>query len=373
MIALWRSSFTLIKNMTHDWAIVVGVRRYPGIKDGDLDGAENDASNFRDWLVDPTGGDVPPAQVRLILSSDFPDATDAASAVPTNAEVEKAFDWIDDIAELNREQGIGRKVGRRLYLYFSGHGYAPSKNEAALLMANATPRRPGNHIAGRVWAEWLYESGYFEEIALFMDCCRDSNTEVAMRPVHLGKVSDNKGIQDRKRFYAFGTQWARKAWERLNPVDNKVHGVFTTALLSGLRGEAADVSTGFITANSLRSYLYQNMRNFLTPEESANHNIGKDPHVEDLSNPAQPMVFSQIALAAVKKVKVTIHVPATQVARKAGIFGNDSANPAKSIDVVPEQWQVELPEGLYEVRLENGSSQLFKVNASSEFQDVSFA
>ncbi|HEX7774550.1 MAG TPA: caspase family protein, partial [Pyrinomonadaceae bacterium] len=193
--------------MNNDWAIVVGVRRYPGISD--LDGSENDADDFRKWLVDPAGGNVPPDQVRLILSSQFPDPSDATNATPTHAEVERAFEWLDDKAEENLQNGIGRKVGRRLYLYFSGHGYTPTRDDAALLMANATPRRSGNHIAGRLWAEWMYESGYFEEIALFMDCCRDSYTTVPLRPVHLNKVTDNKGINDRKRFYAYGSEWDR--------------------------------------------------------------------------------------------------------------------------------------------------------------------
>lgn len=355
--------------MKEDWAIVVGVSRYPGISN--LDGSENDATDFCKWLVDPSGGDVPSDQVRLILSSDFPDPADASN--PTHAEIESAFEWLDDIAEENRQKGIGRKVGRRLYLYFSGHGYAPSREEAALLMANATPRRSGNHIAGRLWAEWLYEAGYFDEFALFMDCCRDNYTQTILRPAHLGKISNNKGIQDRKRFYAFGTQWDRKAWERLNPVDNKVHGIFTTALLSGLRGQAADKGTGLITAGSLKSYLYQNMRNFLTPEEQANVAIGKDPHIDDLTNPVKPMVFAQIALPDLKKVKVTIHVPPSDAAKKAEIFGNDDSNPTESHNAVPELWEVELANGLYEVRLESGRSELFKVNASMETQDVRFS
>lgn len=355
--------------MKKDWAIVVGVSRYPGISN--LDGSENDATDFRKWLVDPSSGDVPPEQIRLILSSDFPDPENAKN--PTAAEIESAFEWLDDVAEQNLKNKIGRTVGRRLYLYFSGHGYAPSREEASLLMANATPRTPGNHIAGRLWAEWLYESGYFEEIALFMDCCRDNYTNAFLRPAHLGKISNNKGIQDRKRFYAFGTQWDRKAWERLNPVDNKVHGIFTTALLSGLRGQAADKSTGLITAGSLKSYLYQNMRNFLTPEEQAIIAIGKDPFIDDLTNPVQPMVFAQIPLTDVKKVKVRIHVPPSDAAKKAEIFGNDDSIPAQSDNAVPELWEVELPNGLYEVRLESGTSELFKVNASSETQDVRFS
>ena len=359
--------------MNNDWAIVVGVRRYPGISD--LDGSENDADDFRKWLVDPAGGNVPPEQVRLILSSQFPDPSDASNATPTHAEVERAFEWLDDKAEENRQNGIGRTVGRRLYLYFSGHGYALTKDDAILLMANATPRRSGNHIAAKLWAEWMYESGYFEEIALFMDCCRDSYTAVQLRPVHLTKVVNNNGINDRKRFYAYGTEWDRKAWERLNPADNKVHGVFTTALLAGLSGLAADKTTGLITAASLKNYLHQNMINFLSPEERAkNPAISSDAQVFDLTKPTAPMIFGEIAVADVKKVKVRIHVPATDRQKNAGIFnGNDDSNPIASVAAVSEVWELELPKGIYEVRLASGASELFKINPSLESQDVSFS
>ncbi len=40
-----------------DWAIVVGIRFYPELDN--LDGPENDAKAFRNWLVSPTGGAVP--------------------------------------------------------------------------------------------------------------------------------------------------------------------------------------------------------------------------------------------------------------------------------------------------------------------------
>ena len=351
--------------MDKDWAIVVGVRRYPGISD--LDGSENDAKDFRDWLVSPAGGDVPAANVTLILSSNFPGPTD-----PTTAEVEKAFEALDDLAEKNKEEGNGRRVGRRLYLYFSGHGYAPSKDDAALLMANATPRRVGNHIAGRAWAEWFHDSGYFEEIALFMDCCRDSYTTVPMRPAHLNQVLNTDNIQSRKRFYAFGTQWDRKAWEKKTPGDNKVHGIFTTALLSGLKGLAADSATGSITAGSLRAYLYQNMKNFLSKTEQDSPDIGKEPFIDDHTSPAAPMIFGAVAQPQIQKFTVRLHIPEAARGAKADVLNGDGANPVATTAAVPAIWQIELTKGLYEARLADGTDKLFKVAATTEAQDVTF-
>src|SRR5262245_20513430 len=98
-----------------DHAIVVGIRRCPAL--GDLNGPENDARDFEQWLLDPAGGDVPPANVRRILSSDFAPNANPLDDKPTTAELESAFDALYDRGDQN-----GGKTGRRLYVYLAGHG-----------------------------------------------------------------------------------------------------------------------------------------------------------------------------------------------------------------------------------------------------------
>jgi len=79
--------------------------------------------------------------------------------------------------------------------------------------------------------------------------------------------------------------------------------------------------------------------------------ISREPHVFDETKPTAPMVFGQIPVPNVTKVKVSIHVPAPDVGKNAGIFGNDDSTPIESVQSVPAVWQVELPKGLYDVRL----------------------
>src|SRR5262245_47680846 len=107
-----------------DWGIVVGITRYPELEN--LDGSENDAQAFYDWLVSPTGGNVPARQVALILSSAFPAVTTAVRAEPSAYHIAQAFDDLVDVANANRAAGNGLQVGRRLYIYLSGHGFAPT-------------------------------------------------------------------------------------------------------------------------------------------------------------------------------------------------------------------------------------------------------
>ena len=85
-----------------DFAVVVGIMRYPGISD--LDGSENDARNFRDWLVSPNGGNVAAGQVHLILSSNYPGEDDPLRARPTTLEVDGAFEKLIGVS------GVGPRI-----------------------------------------------------------------------------------------------------------------------------------------------------------------------------------------------------------------------------------------------------------------------
>src|SRR3954452_13874285 len=102
-----------------DRAIVVGISRYPNLED--LGGPENDARAFIDWLVSNNGGQVPSQQILTVLSSDI------TAARPDEAAVDEKFDQIIDLARAN-----GMRGGRRLYLFFAGHGFTPNIDESAL-------------------------------------------------------------------------------------------------------------------------------------------------------------------------------------------------------------------------------------------------
>src|SRR5262249_1383232 len=83
-----------------DWAIIVGIKSYPGISD--LDGPRNDALAFLDWSIDENGGGIPREHVELILSPDpLPPGIGADDAQPTESQVKHEFDRIETIAQQN--------------------------------------------------------------------------------------------------------------------------------------------------------------------------------------------------------------------------------------------------------------------------------
>ncbi|HJQ70348.1 MAG TPA: caspase family protein [Blastocatellia bacterium] len=344
----------------NDWAVVVGINAYPGLSN--LDGPRNDAEDFYNWLISETGGSVPKDHITLILSPDPPPST-PTDAVPTTQQIEAAFDHLDDVAT----QDPNGRVGRRLYLYFSGHGFSPDFEQAALLMANANQKRTGQHILGRPYADWFFRSGYFQEVVLFMDCCQEKYSKTVPRPIHFNEVTDFEAIDKGKRFYGFGTKWSRLAQERMME-DGKVHGVFTTALLKGLSGAAAD-SSGNITATSLGDWLYNNMHKLLSEDALKNDAISKEPDLDYEKNPQKPFLFTTVN--TVPKFKVNVHVPAASATKTLRVRGDKFALVASEPAVSPVT-ELFLPRGLYLAEIAADGLEInFEVTGLGE-EDVKF-
>ena len=344
-----------------DWAIVVGIKAYPGLTN--LEGPEIDAKAFYKWVVSPTGGDVPAEQVALILSSDYPAVNVAGKAEPTVATIQQAFDDLQDLAAANREAGNGLTAGRRLYIYLSGHGCAPRFNDSALLTANATPTRAGYHILGRLYADWFLQSNFFQEAILFMDCCRESYPQTPPNIPPYISITGPTAMDFTRAFYGFGTKWSRMSRER-KMADGLVHGVFTTALIEGLKGAACDPRDGRITAASLGNYLYLNMRNFLSPDDLEDPEIPREPDLEYDKNPQTPLV---IATVPPPQFPATIVLPPT-TAGKTLVILDDRFQKVISAPATPPFLQVQLKRGTYvaQVLADGLQSEPFEVNGTEE-------
>ena len=225
-----------------DWAVVLGISHYPGLTP--LAGPENDALAMADWLAAEGGGDVPQPNIKVILSSDFADTDDPIEAQPALEQFRKAIDHIHGIGDAN-----GQHVGRRLYLYLAGHGFAADINDASLIMANSVPKRP-YHVSGPPYADWFRASAFFDEVVLIMDSCRTQTSRVAPEPCHLPTL--NHGPGGGRRYYAFATKW--DALSREGPDDGgTIRGFFTRALIEAL--QRATNPVGDITGDQVARYV----------------------------------------------------------------------------------------------------------------------
>jgi hypothetical protein len=324
-----------------DWAVVVGLSRYPEL--GDLDGPENDARAFHDWLTQRAG--VPAEHTKLIVSSDFvPPATTALKARPTSERIEEAFDELCEVARQNDARMEGLKVGRRLYIFLAGHGFTPSGDEAALLMANATPGRT-YHVPGRPYANWFLRAGFFDEVILFMDCCRERYPQAPLRVPPYIDLTDPSAVDRSRILCGFATKWSRLSREKPMP-DGKVRGVFSTALMAALNGAAVD-ERGEITAHSLGDYLYNHMKDLLSPEELKDDLVPKDPELIYDKNPNARFVILQarpeLAPAA---FPVTVHLRPDEADEDVEIL-DSQFNVAAQAHAPGAEWPLTLSRGMY--------------------------
>jgi hypothetical protein len=336
-----------------DWAVIVGIRHYPGI--GDLDGPENDATAFYDWAISTAGGDIPKDQVVKIVSGDFKlPAKSARFGQPTIMHLQQEFDRFEEVADKNSEAGNGRKAGRRLYVFLAGHAYAPTLDEIALLMANATKSNI-HHFAGRAYADWFYSSGFFSEVLLFMDCCRENYRKAPVIPPPYVQITGPEVVDKGKRFYGFATKWTKLSRETV--IQGRVQGVFTASLMAGLQGGASVGDR--ITTSSLKSYLIENMKNFLPQSDLDNPDIPREPDIYD------PNEFVIVDNIPAPLFPVKIHIPSGYSGKEIKIVSGMKLATVESTIATSKIWRVKLPRGIY-LALTDGLETRFEVTGVGE-------
>ena len=352
----------------NDHAIVVGIARYPDPDFGDLGSPENDANAFYEWLISPEGGDVPKGNIELIVSSQFhPPFASRSDALPSTAEVHRALDRLHDHANQNAKAGNGMKIGRRLYLFFSGHGFSPTEdNEAAVYMANVDRTSMAYHILGKYNADWFFNAGCFDEVLLFMDCCRQRELISSLnRPYE--PVYDREAPDRVKKLYAFATQWNKNTRER--QIGEVTRGVFTTALIAGLKGAAAGPD-GRITTTTLQEFLIQHMGQFMTPEDKEDPHISNQPDIYPYPKEGPGFVIREVVQPPVGIVQTVTQFfsPAKPEApRYPVVLRTSNGNIGKKIQILDfelkqvdaavaaQETRFNLQRGLYVVQVESNA------------------
>ena len=351
---------------TEDHAIVVGIATYPGFgatqtQPRNLQGPDNDAIGVYDWLTSATGGDVPKDNVTLIRSAGFPPASQALGALPAKQQIIDAFDKLDSIADTNDQNNLGQRVGRRLYLYMSGHGFAPRRREGAMFVANATRNRT-HHVFASRWQEWFSNAEYFDELVLWMDCCMVSDLTVTPEPAGFRVL---QGTSPKKMFSAYAARFPQQAVERLMP-DGQVHGVFTYTLLQGL-GVAEEPGTGGqVTSASLKSYLLTEMKKNFSPDQLKDPSVSQEPDF----GYDDAMVFCTLQPHT---STVTLTFPAAAEGRGFRVMTGAPPTAAASGVVRQGKADVHLPVGFYVVKVDGLSiSSGFEI-AGAEHANVNVA
>ena len=257
-----------------DYAVVVGIAEYPGLTN--LAGPDTDAQAVYDWLVDPAGGNLERENVELIRSAQF-DPIDPQDPKPASGSVKAAL--------LRIAAKTQQAPGNRLYMYFSGHGFAPTLEEGALFTAEASQLAPF-HVYAHSWLKAFRRAGMFRDVVLWMDSCM--NYQQSVMPDEAEMRISRSTKPPGPAFVGLAAQ-TKSALEH-KMADGKVHGVFTWTLLEGLRGGASD-ERGRVTGESLKAFLQSAMPEFLPDEVRRAAAVDLHPFVRA----DEGMVFTRFA------------------------------------------------------------------------------
>ncbi|MDM0109847.1 caspase family protein [Variovorax sp. J22R24] len=247
----------------NDLAILVGISKYYSPTFKELSSPLNDVELMKDWLLRKDGGNMDPNRVFLITTTADRIADKSwRQWRPSLAEFKDAFDQrvTDQDGKFIRQPG-------RLYLYFSGHGFAEwatlkdrGSMDAALVSANSVEDTPDN-ICGSFFAQVAHMHSLFEEIVLIMDCCRNASVKSSYaRPAYpipvFPKANSAKGIA------IFAAPHGSSTPERaFGERGGKVYGILTNALISCLETATPDDSRG-LSSLTLMKQLDQRWHEF---------------------------------------------------------------------------------------------------------------
>jgi hypothetical protein len=269
-----------------DFAIVVGIDRYPFLKS--LEGPVKDARAFRNWVVD--GAEVPRENVHLITSS----GKDPPRPI---------LDQIDDAYMAIFKQA---KAGaaRRLYVYFAGHGCSKEARHLALIMANADLKTLNRSLNARDYHRDLATLATFPEQIFFYDCCRNYDRRVLGRPPAFTEEEPGAQAAGVVQFVLYGAAFTQYANERKQIYSTK-RGLFTRALLDGLKGGAASPEAGdwLVRGHRLVEFVDARLKQ-LADQESVRQDIGKEE-----VGAIRDLVFAKGVKPWLQDVAVTTQIP----------------------------------------------------------------
>jgi hypothetical protein len=285
-----------------DYAVIVGIDRYRNNAGLDpLQGAVNDAKLFYEWIIDPEGGGLDPKNATLVTSpADGP-------LTPNVGSIEDPI-WIF----FNQLYEGVRPIGRRLYLFMAGHGVNPIEGDDCSLVAADSQINPLRVLTGRMTAERVLKQPMFEEVVLFMACCRDVNTSAT----YCNLPMPGEPLPDAKYLHGLAVKWAKRAVEKELPNPNDPtkpplwQSVFSHALLKSLRSAVDD--HGDITSLSLKNTVKALVTTLLPPDDNRPPQFFMD---ED----AAPIVFKSRPPAAAAPI-VEQAVPAPRGPRSPSIL-----------------------------------------------------
>ena len=232
----------MIKN-DEDYAIVIGIDKYPQLSV--LHSARRDAVDFSQWLLSDEGGGLKNEHVSLL---------NGPPSTPKNPNLSKPLkEHIDE--ELKKFGYHGEeRIGRRLYFFFSGHGFSHQNGDVGMLMINGSKNSLNYHISFRNYYQHFYNSICFDEFVFILDCCRNIylGANINMQSPPCTPTVSEPGKT--RGFSMLSTSYGKEAYGYKSSEGCECYGLGTRAVLEGLRGKAVN-NFNKVTSKSLRDYV----------------------------------------------------------------------------------------------------------------------
>ena len=326
---------------SRDYAIIVGVTRYPELmrdgKPAHLQGSLNDAKKVREWIESDQGGGVPRSHVEFVVRAP---ATAEETADPTRDMVVKAFAAMYKRGFPNGPAGAPElPLGRRLYVYVSGHGLASDPDHGALLCSNSSDSLYAT-VPPYASIRAFRQAGFFAQFVVWFDGCMDW-AGLEAEPINYVPRPSISMLPPGPVFTAYAAHPRLKAMEA--PDENgDMSGVFTRTLLAGLKGDATDPVTGEIDGFCLQRYLFNAMPKYLPDSAKSNGLVDKQPLVR--TDP--DIVFGPKKVAA--QSKVVLRFDAAHNGADARVWGRRDGQSLSLLD------QQQIVDGKAEFALGNG-------------------
>lgn len=226
------------------YALVIGISKYKDAQIPSLNFAHNDAEVFYQFALSPSGLNINPQQIKLLINEDA-----------TYLNVMDELDWLKSVAKKNDQ----------VYIFFAGHGGIESEKLGLVYLL----AQDSKHLQQYYRAISL---SLIDETAKIISVEREAKIFVITDACHSGKLaasslSDDKNInqqltriRDKNEVRITSCKELEESYE--DKVWGDGRGVFSYFLIKGLAGEADAQKDGKITVDEISKFITDNI-----PEE----------------------------------------------------------------------------------------------------------